>query len=167
MSTIEMNRITEADALNDPDPLSFDTPARQSLTMRRNCKVCEKPAEIPILARGQLCNLCRADLGATARHIKETLATAESRFFNALDAWEAAYAQATPEDQQRYHVVEDARAANAPGFAAKYQKALGKGDGLSALLKAKEQCDAATEHVQGRLAAWGDAALEEVRMAQS
>ena len=129
------------------------------------CPACEVEHKVSILAPHKLCPKCAADLTATERHIRETLATAELRFQNALDAWNAAYAQATPEDQQRYHTVEEARAANAPGFQAKYRKALGKGDGLSALLRAKEQCDAATEQVQGRLAAWADAALEQVRMA--
>jgi hypothetical protein len=130
------------------------------------CPGCDREHRIPVLAPHRLCPSCAADLDATERHIKETLAAAELRFQNAIDAWTAAYAQADPCDQERYHVVEEARAANAPGFAAKYQKALMKGDGLSALLKAKEACDGVATQVQGRLTAWAEQALEEVRAAR-
>jgi hypothetical protein len=137
------------------------------LTTRITCRVCDRTEDVPITSAGLLCALCRVDLDATERHIRETLAAAELRFQNAIDAWNAAYAQADPKDQERYHAVDEARAANAPGFQAKYRKAFRKGDGLSALLEAKERCDEATEQVQGRLAAWADAGLEEVRAARN
>ena len=168
MSTIDLQQITLEDALNDPDPLSFDPPPRVTvLTIRRTCRVCDKPAEIPILAAGLLCAHCRRDLGATERHIRETLAAAEQAFDDATTRWDAVWAQADPNDRARFHVVDDARLANAPGFAAKYQRALDRGDGLSALLRAKEACDDVVARVQGRLAAWAEQALEEVSMARS
>ena len=167
MSTIDLQQTTLAGALADPDPLSFDPPVRATvLTIRRTCRACDKPAEIPILAAGLLCDHCRRDLDATERHIRETLTTAEQALDNATDAWDAAWGQATAEDQGRYHVVCEARAAASTGFAAKYQRALDRGDGLSTLLRAKAACDEVAARVQGRLAAWAERALEEVQEAR-
>lgn len=166
-TTFVLGQITLADALNDSDPLSFDAPQRPPLTARITCRVCEKPAEIPILSSGLLCNLCRQNLDATEAHIRSTLAAAELRFQNALDTWNATYAQAEPRDQERYHAVEEARGAGGVGFRERYQRAVAKGDGLSALLKAKEQCDDVTKEVQGRLAAWAERALLEIESARA
>lgn len=130
------------------------------------CPVCDKEHGVHVLAPHRLCPACAANLDATERHIRETLATAELALEDAQDRWEATYAQADLSDQGRYHVVCEARAAASAGFAAKYQRALERGDGLSALLRAKEACDDVAARVQGRLAAWAEQALEEVREAR-
>ncbi len=135
------------------------------------CPVCELEHKVPVLAPHRLCSACASDLDATERHIRETLSTAEQALCNTVDAWDAAYNQADPEDRARYHNVCDARvwpgdAEYKASFARKYARALGKGDGLSALLRAKEACDAATEAVQSRLAAWAERALAEVEAAR-
>lgn len=167
MSTINLQQITLESALADPDPLSFDPPPRAAaLTIRRTCVVCDKPAEIPILAAGLLCDHCRRDLDATERHIRETLAAAEQAFDDATTCWDAVWGQADSNDQARYFNVCEAHAANAPGFAEKYKRALERDDGLSALLKAKAACDDVAARVQGRLAVWAEQCLEEVREAR-
>lgn len=168
MGTIGLSQITLDDASNDPDPLSFDAPQRPAapLTTRITCRVCDRKEDVPILSSGLLCGHCRADLDATERHIRETLAAAEARFQDALDTFGATYAQADPRDQERYHAVEAARAARLMGFAGKYKRALDKGDGLSVLLKAKEQCDETAREAQGKLYAWAYAALDEVEAAR-
>lgn len=137
------------------------------LTTRITCRVCDRKEDIPILAAGLLCAHCRRDLDATERHIRETLAAAEQAFDDATTRWDAVWAQADPNDRARFHVVDDARLANAPGFAAKYKRALERGDGLSTLLKAKATCDEVAARVQGRLAVWAGLALEEVREARN
>lgn len=168
MTPINLQQITLEDALNDPDPLSFDPPPRAAvLTARITCRVCDRKEDIPILSSGKLCTHCRRDLDATERHIRETLAASEQALDAATDRWGAVWAQADDKDRARYHVVDDARLANAPGFAAKYQRALDRGDGLSVLLRAKEACDEVAARVQGRLAAWAARALEEVLLARS
>lgn len=166
MGAINLQQITLEDALNDPDPLSFEPPARPPLTARITCRVCDRTEDVPILNAGLLCSLCRADLDATERHIRETLAAAELHFQNAVDAWDAAYGQATKEDQDRYHNVCEARAAGTAGFREKYQRALAKDDGLGALLRSKEACDVTAQEAQGKLAAWAYAALDEVEAAR-
>lgn len=130
------------------------------------CPVCDKEHRVPVLAPHRLCPPCASDLDATERHIRETLVAAEQAFDDATTRWDAVWAQADPNDRARFHVVDDARLANAPGFAAKYQKALDRGDGLSTLLRAKEACDEVAARVQGRLAVWAGLALEEVREAR-
>lgn len=135
-------------------------------TARITCRVCARKEDVPVLSAGLLCGHCRADLGATERHIRETLAVAEARFQDALDTFSAVYAQADPRDQERYHAVEEARAAGMAGFREKYARALDKGDGLSVLLRAKEACDATAREAQGKLYAWAYAALDEVEAAR-
>lgn len=165
MATIDLQQITLDDALNDPAPLSFDPPQRPPATARITCRVCDRKATVPILSSGLLCPDCRADLDTTARHIAETLAAAEQRFVVAVEGWDADYAHADEQDQARYHVVCEARAAGAATFQAKYERALAKGDGLSALLRSKERCDAVADEVQ-RVRIWAACAMNEVEAAR-
>lgn len=130
------------------------------------CPICDKEHRVPVLSPHRLCPGCASDLDATERHIKETLAAAEQAFDDATARWDAAWGQADPNDQERYHRVCDAQIAQAPGFAVKYQKAFDKGDGLSVLLKAKAACDEVAARAQGRLAVWAERALGEVREAR-
>lgn len=158
-------QITLDMALNDPDPLSFDArPTRgPALTARITCRVCERPAAVPILSSGLLCDLCRADLDATERHICARLAAAEQTLHDAWDTWHADHAAATERDQARYAAVCAAQAA--PDYAARYQATLALGDGLSALLKSAERAEAALGAMK-QVQTWANAALEEVRAAR-
>lgn len=174
MSTINVSQITLDDALNDPDPLSFDAPVRTPQTARITCRVCARKEDVPILAAGLLCGHCRADLDATERHIRETLAVAEARFQDALTRWDADLAQADEADQLRYTRVAEAldKIAVARGkrterteVELKYARAIAKGDGLSAILRSKEACDDAATAVE-QVRAWAERALEEVRAAR-
>jgi hypothetical protein len=161
--------ITLEDALNEPAPLDFDArPARGAvLTARITCRVCDKPATVPILSSGLLCEHCRRDLDATARHITQVLEATEARFVAAVERWDADYAHAEVRDQERYQNVGGARAAlSAAEFARKYDRAYAKGDGLSMLLQSKERCDAVAVEVE-RVRAWASAALEEVEAASN
>lgn len=89
--------------LDDQDDL-FASPRSGSgpaLTARIVCAVCEKPAQIPVLASGKLCDHCRRDLSATAAHVAETLRLAQARRNDAGETYEAewAYADDTARDQ--------------------------------------------------------------------
>lgn len=163
MTPINLSQITLDDALNDPNPLSFDPPVRPPLTTRITCRVCDRTEDVPIGTAAQLCTHCRADLDATERHIHETLEAAETALSTAWCRWDADLAQS--DDRERYARVCAAKEAGAPGFAEKYARAIAKGDGLSVLLiqsEAVEVLFAATERTRG----WAERALEEVREAR-
>jgi len=134
-------------------------------TARITCRVCDKPAEVPILSSGLLCTLCRADLDATERHIRETLAAAEQALHAAWERWDADLAHADTADRERYQKVCAAQAENAPGFAEKYARAVAKGDGLNALLTSAERAETALKAME-RTQGWADAALGEVEAAR-
>lgn len=164
MATIDLQQITLEDALNDPDPLNF-TPPRPPLTARITCRVCDRREDVPISSSGLLCALCRADLDATEQHIRETLTATEQTLGDAWARWDADLAHADEADRERYQKVSAAQKENAPGFAERYRRALGKGDGLSVLLSSAERAQGAVramEYTQG----WADAALGEVEAAR-
>lgn len=166
MATIDLSQITLDAALNDPNPLSFDPPARPPLTARITCRVCDRKEEVPILSNGLLCDHCRQDLDATAAHITTTLDAAERRLYDAWGRWEADYAHAEPRDQERYqHVVETRLTMPVAEFARKYDRAYARGDGLTDLLRSKERCDAVAVEVE-RVRIWAAYAMNEVEAAR-
>lgn len=169
MSTINLSQITLDDALNDPDPLSFDVPRRPPLTARITCRVCDKPAEIPILAAGLLCDLCRADLDATEAHIRQTLDAAEQALTDAWTRWDADLAHSG--EAEWWARVSAAALAVEQGqmpradYDRKAQAALTQGGPRAALLRQSQatiDVAAATEWTRG----WARAALEEVEAAR-
>lgn len=160
MKGFDFGQITLDDALNDPNLLSF-SPARPLLTARITCVVCNAKADV---TAGPLCDLCRADLDATERHIRETLAAAEQTLHDTWTRWDADLAHAEGADQERYRRV--CAAQGTPGFAERYKRALDKGDGLSVLLRSAERAEAATTAME-RTQARGGVALEEVFAARS
>ena len=81
------------------DAFWANPPARPPLTTRITCRVCDRPAEIPILSSGLLCSLCRADLDATEVHIRGTLQAAEEALSDAWTRWDADLAHASDDDR--------------------------------------------------------------------
>lgn len=160
---MQLRRITLEDALNDPDPLSFDVPKRPVQTARITCRVCDRKEDVPILSAGLLCDLCRADLDATEQHIRETLTATEQALGDAWTRWDADLAHSDESDRERYSRV--CAAQGTPGFTERYQRALDKGDGLSTLLRSAERAQGATQ-AMARTQAWADAALVEVEAAR-
>src|SRR6187549_2178585 len=152
-----MNQLTldqEVDAFWAEKPQRPAAP----LTARITCRVCDRKEDVPIPAAGLLCVHCRADLDATERHIRETLATTEQALHDTWASWDADLAHADPTDQERYQKVCAAKATGngTDAFEARYQRAWEKGDGLSALLRSAAQAETALkamEHTQ----AWADA----------
>ena len=123
MSTIDLQQITLEDALNDPAPLSFDAPHRPAvLTTRITCRVCNRKQDIPVLATGLLCDLCRADLDATEAHIRATLAAAEQALTEAWTRWDADLAHASDKDRAFYEQA--CAAQDAPDYTERYKRAL-------------------------------------------
>lgn len=165
-------QITIDDALNDPDPLDFDTPRRAPIALARiTCRVCDAKAEQPIDTPGLLCGLCREDLGKTEQHIRRVLAAAELAFINAYDLHQANVAHADERTRERYQKVLDALGAAHEGTAdagsvqRRYEAAKAKGDELSALLREKEGAEEIALEYQ-RLQVWAERGLSEVEAAR-
>jgi hypothetical protein len=164
MSTLDQ----EVDAFWAEKPQRSAAPA----TTRITCRVCDRKEDVPILSSGLLCALCRQDLDATERHIRETLEATELRLENAYDYFIAGLAQADEVDQARYGRVSEALdkavmgELNRTEVELKYARAIAKGDGLSAILRSKEACDQVITEVE-RVRGWANAALEEVLAARS
>lgn len=53
------------------------------------CRVCEKPARVPVDHPALLCALCLIDLDATAAHIQECLRAIWARWDEATERWQA------------------------------------------------------------------------------
>jgi predicted amidophosphoribosyltransferase len=161
------NQITLDSALSDQAPLDFDPPRRTpELTVQIVCRVCWHAARITLSTAGLLCADCRADLDKTALHIAETLALAEQAFERAVLRCDAAFGQAEENDQRRYQAALERRETlPAATFTALWDKAKATGDGLSAILLAKDASDAAAENVM-RVRIWAACATEEVEAAR-
>jgi hypothetical protein len=129
------------------------------------CRVCGQSVRAPITASGLLCDVCRIDPAATERYVTQVRSATESRFQKAVESWGALYDLAGETDQRRYHNVGEARAKGASGFAAKYDQALARDDGLGMLLRSKERCDAVADEWQ-RVRRWAKTALAEVEAAR-
>jgi hypothetical protein len=160
--------ITLDNALSDQAPLDFDPPRRtmSGVAIRITCRVCNRAATVPLLNTGLLCVDCRADLDKTATHIAETLALAEQAFERAVLRCDADYAHADETDRKRYQAAVERRTTlPATTFAALWEQAKAKGDGLSNILVAKEGSDAAAENVM-RVRIWAACAAEEVEAAR-
>lgn len=148
----------------------FVKPA-QVPTARITCRVCDAAETAPIDRAGLLCDLCRADLDATARHVLDVRQRARNRYQDEQERFDAAVAHAEADVQQRYARIGQARvwATEAPNrikaVNQRYQEALHAGDGLSRLLarevdlwKAADECT--------RVCEWAERALMEIEAAR-
>lgn len=94
----------------------FNRPPRavvraQVQTARITCRVCEKPAQVPIDAAGLLCDLCRGNIEVTQHHITHAQQAAQERLQNAWERFDADLAHASPEVDAAWAKVEAARLA--------------------------------------------------------
>jgi hypothetical protein len=124
--------ITEADALADPAPLSFERPAPRLATIQ--CVVCGVEARIPILSSGKLCDLCRADLPLAESNVRADYEAALAAHDRALVDLEQAEACAADEELARFQRALEARTADAPQWELRWAKTIQNGGGLGALL---------------------------------
>lgn len=86
----------------DTDDLFAGPSRRLTQTARITCRVCERPAEVPILANGKLCDVCRSDVAATSRHIADRLARAEVARNDAGAVYETAWLDADETIQAQF-----------------------------------------------------------------
>lgn len=146
------------------------TPQRApAMTICITCRVCNKPAEIPITASGLLCDLCRVDLATTETHIRDTLATAEQTLTDAWTRWDADLAHSGEADwwarvSAAQIAVEQGQMTRAE-FDRKVATTIKQG-GIRATLWAQSQAIEALVRATETTRAWAEAALEEVRAAQ-
>ena len=138
-------------------------PRLAALTARIRCAVCDRKEDVPILSSGLLCSLCRADLAATERYIRETLELAEQALDGAASRWDADFAHATEDDQMRYGKV--CAAQDTPKYQERYQRALDKSDGLSVLLRSAAGYETAIRMMDEKQR-WADTALAEAEAAR-
>lgn len=158
--------ILEDDDPDDADLFATPPPDRGApLLIRVVCAVCTKPCQIPILADGKLCDLCRADLDATAAHITEMRRLADERTGQAWDRWTADLAHADAADRERYDRIEAQR--EAADFAQRLAKARRLPDWASAvaLWDLRSTFDQAASHLD-RVRGWAEGAKEEVEAAR-
>lgn len=135
------------------------------------CAVCRQQVRIFVGLPGDLCELCRADLAASKRHVEEALELAWGRLQALIEQWEQALSRASAEDQARWAGVVEARVKVHKGkleaaiFQARWAKTLALGDGLSALLRTHEDYEAGCGEVE-RVEVWAVRAMEELRIAE-
>lgn len=160
---------------DDGDEIDWDTPRRTAAPpamARITCAVCGTAAGIPITASGRLCPLCREDLDVTARRLQANIEQINATWRAALERWDADYTQADTRNQERYQAVVEARGKVHDGlikresYEARYNEALARNDGLTALLRAEQRRDEASE-LAGKLLAECERGLEEVRAAKN
>lgn len=110
------------------------------------CPACDTPHRVAVLAPHRLCPACMSDLDATAGRIQAAMQAAELAFEAAVERLTADYDHADVGDQQRYQAALAARETlPAATWSSAWQKAAEKGDGLSPLVLAKQNSDAAGE----------------------
>lgn len=130
---------TETDIFARP-PRSARKPTQK--LARITCRVCEKPAEVPIDHPALLCSLCLEDLEKTRAHVQECIEKALERLDGAKLAWEV-LRDASPA-RARWERVQEAMIAVAEGrvdkeaFKRQWQLRLSEGGALAALLRAWE-----------------------------
>jgi hypothetical protein len=127
-------------------------------TARITCRVCGLPATVPVSAPALLCNPCRSDSAMTRLHVETILATCETRWQAAYEAWEVAVAPHT----ERWLKIEEARLATEPEvFLVRWNKTKALGGDFAALLVQREAFDELSDELNGRRE-WAAKALEEI-----
>lgn len=161
--------------IDDEDEIDWDAPRRTAAPpamARITCAACGTAAGIPVTASGRLCPLCREDLDVTARRLQANIEQVNATWRAALERWDADYTQADEKDQARYQTVVDARGKVHDGqikresYEARYNEALARNDGLTALLRAEARRDEASE-LAGKLLAECERGLAEAEAARA
>lgn len=158
---------------SDDDLFGFTAaPPKPRTTARITCRVCERPATVPIDAAGLLCDHCRADLDATQRHIDAVLSAALFRIQEVIEAFEVWLVQQDFESQNRYAVLNLSRQ-SAHGPSPRVQRGIAlaraRGDGLSVILEREAERDRHLDAVSddiARIRAWYDRATMELEAAR-
>lgn len=137
---------------------------------RITCAVCRMPAVGPLDRRAELCPACLVDLDATWAHLQRRADSVRDQKFAALNVWRDVVAAADRETAQRYAATVNARwpmdgSEMAPSVAIRLAKSRALGDGLSILLNAEAERDAAVERLAEERAQIGRG-LDEVQKAR-
>lgn len=145
----------------DPAADLFDRPPRAvalapSATSRITCRVCRRPAAIPLGALGLLCDLCREDLGEATKHVQAIQWAAGKRLRQQWEAFDAHLAAADQATRERWAKVEAARVRWAAGkltaerFQGAWSDAKAQEGAFAALLAAYEALEAVSVDVSER-----------------
>lgn len=116
------------------------------------CPGCDTEHQIAILAPHKFCPACASDMDATRARLRAELDAAEDAATAAYTRLDADYAHADEADRDRYQAAIDARRdglwrgeVKPPAFfAAQWDAAIARNDGLSPLLRARVAWDAAS-----------------------
>ncbi len=150
--------------------LTFAAPVA-STTTRIHCRVCDLVTTVPIDAPTLLCVHCRSDLDATAKHIADRLAAAESHAAETYERLSADIAHADVETQERYGRVIGALANVHAGqmsrvaFDARLRATLALDSNLGKLMERFDAWNDAAESA-GRVREWAEKGMLEVEAAR-
>jgi len=143
-------------------------PARTMAALERiTCRVCERPAAVPIDHPALLCPLCMEDLDATASHVAERYAAVVVRFQGAWQTLEDAVA-ASPDRAWWNEKVEKYRARadySAATFDAAWRAAKAAGGDKARLCGLWEALDGVAAELE-RIEGWYRRACAELRAAR-
>lgn len=155
----------------DEELFSEAAPEGAPETARITCRVCGLRVAVQLGHPALLCSNCLIDLVITRAHVRATLEASEATHAAAWSVFDQALHAANEADQARYAaVVEaeqkvDAGAMKQEAYDAGIQKALDRGDGLSAILCAKRAASDAYAALD-RVRNWARVALEEIAVAR-
>ena len=144
------------DALRAPTPALHST-ERAHIT----CRVCEKPARVPVDHPALLCPLCLDNLDATAAHVHTCLEAVWARWDEATERWQAQVAASGMAD--RWAKVEAAMIGvglgqvSARTFDELWTKRKAEGGDFAALLVAFEAHKAELDRMSQELERWNRA----------
>lgn len=90
------------------DELRFKTATPARTSARITCRVCQRPAEVPIDWPALLCRICIADLAMCEAHAAALHQAATTRLMAAIERWEALLSAADAETRGRWEAYERA-----------------------------------------------------------
>lgn len=147
------------DDLFGPEQAVLIAPVR---IVRVTCRVCEKPAQVPVDAPAKLCDLCGEDAHRTARHVRDVYARA---FWRCDEVWARFNNQVQLADtatHARWDAYQDAIDAHDPRVAETERLVRGGVAGpFASLVRAYLEWRDAVARV-GEVLAWQQAALAEL-----
>jgi len=134
------------------------------------CAVCGTRWRIYVVAPGDLCDTCRADLPAMRAHVEDVVDRARSRLHVLIEQFDDAVARESAEDQARWQAVVRARVAAhnnvqaASILRSRLAATLALHDGLSRILQAHGELEKGCGEVEQQ-ELWGVVALREIEVA--